>query len=69
MQELKVTAVLKATVSVKESDSGEEATTKATEALLEMIMEWIEDDVPPVVEFFYQAPPENYIALKNEILN
>ena len=69
MDKMKVTAVLKASVLVDEQDSGEEATMKATEALLEMIVEWIEDDVPPVVEFYYEADPQYFADIKKEILN
>lgn len=69
MDKMKVTAVLKASVLVNDEDSGEEATMKATEALLESIMEWIDEDVPPVVEFYYEADPQYYADIKKEILN
>jgi len=51
-----ITASLKVTVELNEEESAEEATFKATEQLLNTIQDWVENEIPPYIEFQFSIP-------------
>jgi hypothetical protein len=60
MDSLKVTATISASVSIKDNKSGEEVTQMATEELLKTIIDWLENDITPIIEFKYEMPSEYF---------
>ena len=62
MDSFKVIATISASVSIKDNEyqSGEEVTQIATEELYKIIIDWMEHDIRPTIEYKYEMASEHF---------